>query len=153
MAFTYQESVTLEKCTCVTCSGVFALNAEYLAHARNNKGGYFCPYCGAKWCWSESELDRVKKALSAAKCETMNEARRRDEAERAATLANIAADQAVHERLKVERKLKRVHAGVCTCCNRFVKQLAKHMQTKHPEVYEGPKQDSEKSVGIVPKKR
>jgi hypothetical protein len=45
-----------------------------------------------------------------------------------------AAEQA---RLKAERKTKRIekriHAGVCPCCNRTFQNLARHMNTKHPD--------------------
>jgi hypothetical protein len=31
------------------------------------------------------------------------------------------------------RHKKRASAGVCPCCNRTVSQMAKHMQSKHPD--------------------
>lgn len=36
-------------------------------------------------------------------------------------------------RKAVEKKLNRVSAGTCPCCNRSFKQLAAHMKNKHPD--------------------
>lgn len=45
----------------------------------------------------------------------------------------------ISEKNKLSRQLKRVHKGVCPCCNRTFKQLSLHMQNKHP-TYEPNKQ-------------
>lgn len=39
----------------------------------------------------------------------------------------------INEKNILSRKLKRVHKGVCPCCNRTFENLQKHMETKHPE--------------------
>ena len=39
-----------------------------------------------------------------------------------------------NRRMKAEKQLKRVHNGVCPCCNRSFQNLQKHMKTKHPEI-------------------
>lgn len=121
---TYTETVTLEKLTCGHCAGVFALNASFLNHARNNRGGYNCPYCQTPWSWFESEADRLRKQieqkqreLSAVKCELLH-------------AQNVACDER-KARQGAEKKLRRVNAGVCPCCNRTFQNLARHMATKH----------------------
>ncbi len=122
MSTTFTEFVTLEKQSCGQCGGLFALNLEFLEHARKNKGGYHCPYCDTRWSWNESEADRLRaqleekeRLLTVAKCAEANERSAKETAEK-----------------KLRRTCTRVKAGVCPCCNRTVKQLAAHMATKHP---------------------
>ena len=118
--------VSLEQKSCGRCGGVFALNAEFLKHARDHRGGYFCPYCQTWWSWSESEADRLRKQL--------------EEKSRELTIAksdalrnaHAAADERAAKR-KLEKKLRRVKAGVCPCCNRTFQNLARHMANKHPD--------------------
>lgn len=123
---TFVVDVVLEKKTCGKCGGVFALNAEFVNNARDNKGGYTCPYCLTYWSWSESEADRLRKQieeksreLTAQKCETL----------RQQNLKEIE----IKTREAAERKLKRVAKGVCPCCKRTFPNLARHMETKHSE--------------------
>ena len=40
---------------------------------------------------------------------------------------------------KIEKQLKRIHKGVCPCCNRSFTNLKRHMETKHPEHPSPPK--------------
>lgn len=122
---TFTETVTLEKDTCGKCGGVFALNKSFTDHARANKGGYNCPYCQTRWYWNESDADRLRKQLEArdrelreSKCETLRKQQLLDLEQQA--------------REKAERKLRRVHNGVCPCCKRSFTNLQRHMATKHP---------------------
>jgi hypothetical protein len=39
----------------------------------------------------------------------------------------------ISEKNKLSRQLKRVHRGVCPCCNRTFDNLHKHMETKHKD--------------------
>ena len=41
--------------------------------------------------------------------------------------------ETITEKNKLSRQLKRVHKGVCPCCNRSFVNLAKHMETKHKD--------------------
>jgi len=41
------------------------------------------------------------------------------------------ASQHASDAAKAQRKLKRVHRGVCPDCNRSFENLARHMHTKH----------------------
>lgn len=49
---------------------------------------------------------------------------------------------------KLEKQLKRIHKGVCPCCNRSFQNLKNHMETKHPEVL-----GIEKKPFVAPKKK
>lgn len=123
---TFIESVTLEAIDCGSCGATFALNAKFLENARRSKGGYTCPYCRTGWGWQKSEAEKLREQLeekqselTRARCETINERRLKETAD------SLAAESA--------RKLARVTNGVCPCCNRTFKNLARHMATKHPK--------------------
>jgi Asp-tRNA(Asn)/Glu-tRNA(Gln) amidotransferase A subunit family amidase len=56
-------------------------------------------------------------------------------AERDQAKAEARGQKAAKTRIKNDRDRirDRVGAGVCPCCNRTFKQLARHMQAKHPD--------------------
>ena len=118
-------SVQLTEINCGVCGGVYAVNAMFHKH-KQDKGGYWtCPYCKCDWGFdkSETELARTQRELE-------EERKRRNDA-----LAR--ANEAAAARDKAERALKRhktrAKNGVCPCCKRTFKQLARHMKSKHPE--------------------
>lgn len=126
MPATFTETITLEKQECGKCGGIFALSNRFLTHARENKGGFHCPYCATPWSWSESNEDRLRKQLdakerevTAAKSEAMKE--------------RVLKEQAIAATAAKEKQIQRVHKGVCPCCNRSFTNLRRHMATKHPE--------------------
>lgn len=77
----------------------------------------YCPL-GHSWTYQETEADRLRAALATA------------ERQAASRLARLDQEQA--RRKTAERKLKRVTAGVCPCCNRTFQNLARHMKGQHP---------------------
>lgn len=120
---------TFHVVSCYTCSIRFGITREL--HRRvvtDAQGSVFCPACGNRSCWRESADQKVIKELQkkleweAAECARQKTLRDQ---------ADARAASYFDEKSKVERKLKRVHAGICPYCNRFVKQLARHMETKH----------------------
>lgn len=113
--------VTLEltQITCGQCGGTYAI-AERYRQQKYDKGEYWnCPYCKCSWGYGEGELARAQKELEAEK-----ERHRR-------TLAR--ENEAIAEKAKLDRKLKRVQRGVCPQCNRTFTNLARHMECKHKE--------------------
>ena len=43
---------------------------------------------------------------------------------------------------QLTRLQKRIHAGVCPCCNRTFTNVARHMKTKHPNVVSLPQKQT-----------
>lgn len=111
-------------CDCGTCGVPYTVPEVRYQSMRTEGGFAHCPN-GHAWGWKEgtkqrdelrAERDRLKQAL----------AQRDDEiAELRAAEANATQQH--------KRTMKRVHAGVCPCCNRTFKNLARHMASKHPE--------------------
>lgn len=119
------QTITLEEITCGGCGIVFAMPKDILEDKQRNAGSFYCPN-GCRRGWLETDADRLRKQLAAkevelrqSKCETLSARRQRDEEAAAKAL--------------VERKLSRVHKGVCPCCKRSFQNLQRHMATKHPE--------------------
>lgn len=48
-------------------------------------------------------------------------------------LQNRLLDE-MNEKKVLSNQLKRVHKGVCPCCNRSFQNLKKHIENKHPEL-------------------
>jgi RNase P subunit RPR2 len=101
----------------------FILRSKYKARRLDHKN-FWCPNCGrSQYYPQESDNEKLERRLAFEK-------RRRESAEREAKYQKDCArtQKAAKTRLK-----NRVKHGVCPCCNRTFKQLARHMKNKHPE--------------------
>lgn len=134
------QKILLEKMVCGTCGITHAAPRDWVERRRAEAGDIHCPN-GCRRVWKESDADRLRKQLEnrerelrEAKCETLRKQQLLD------------AEQLLRE--KAEKKLRRVSNGVCPCCKRFVKQLANHMKTKHPDLCE--KQNNQATVKKLP---
>lgn len=116
--------VTLTEVNCGCCGGTYAINEKYRAY-RAEKGGFWnCPYCQVSWGYSKegTEAEKLRKELEA-------ERKRKLEALARGNEERIRADKAEK---KLKQHTRRVSNGVCPCCSRTFKQLARHMASKHP---------------------
>lgn len=107
------------------CGLPFAMPTRLYNQCRNNGTTFHCPL-GHAITFKETQSDIIRRERGRLKQEN---ARLEDENKNALATAN----QQRELKLKVERKLKRVQKGVCPCCTRSFQNLARHMQTKHPE--------------------
>lgn len=121
--------LTLEAETCCKCGCVFGINDAVRARLLNNGETFYCTN-GHGQHYTETEAQRHARAMAAKQAEL-------DAKQRELTAAKCRLLTEQEERVKAERKCrrmtKRIHAGVCPCCNRTFSNLARHMQTKHPE--------------------
>lgn len=114
-----QQSIDLETEDCCNCGVMFAMPASMRRRLQERGGSFYCPN-GHSQHYTETEVMRLREQLSAqVRMATQN----LDRALRAEALAK-----------EKDRKLCRVHNGVCPCCKRTFQNLARHMKTKHPEV-------------------
>ena len=115
---------------CPMCQCVYAIPEDLHDRAGADSDVYFhCPN-GHSLHYTETlreKLDRQKRATEYAKNRAISWMDQCGAAERSgrATKGHVT-------RLK-----KRVAAGVCPCCNRTFKDLARHMKSKHPDYGEG----------------
>ncbi len=130
MSDTFLISQTFRVQTCCTCGIDFAMTCAHEDRLRETHEWFYCPH-GHKQCYTgktDAENLRVELAATVASLERSRAyGRRRGEmlhhAER-----RLSATKGVVTRIK-----NRVSKGVCPCCNRTFKDLARHMKTRHPD--------------------
>lgn len=124
-------SVTLATFACHQCGGVYGLAARFVQEARNigPSKDWLCPYCKVCTCFTEGEIQRLRKqvvakdaALDQERARSAELCRQRDRNER-----RRRATAGVLTKVK-----KRIAAGVCPCCRRTFQNLASHMKGQHP---------------------
>lgn len=118
-------SFLMEVHECGACGVVYALAKGFADNRRNDHKNWRCPN-GDVWSYSsESDEERLRRQLRAANDRAGHLAANLDQ-----TTASLRATKGVVTRQK--KKLGRVTNGVCPCCNRSFKDLARHMASKHP---------------------
>lgn len=122
---TFTEAETFEIERCCNCGMAFAMTADFQRRRLSAKDDFYCPAGHRQHYVGMTDKDRAQRLAG----ELDMERTRRRQAEKAADYA-ARSRKAVSTRL---RKVKqRVGHGMCPCCNRTFKQLAAHMETKHP---------------------
>lgn len=114
---------------CVGCGIWFGVDEYFDNERRKDKRTFFCPN-GHPMSFGEGEADRVRKQL-AEKQRELDQERQRVAMERQMRIDT--ENTLLKERKEHKRQSKRIHAGVCPCCNRTFQNVARHMATKHPE--------------------
>lgn len=113
---------------CWACGIPFALTEQFVKVLTREHKGFYCPK-GCHLGFGQSEEDKLKKQLSAERAKHDQTKASRDSArEECETLER--SRNAVRGHLT--RVKNRVGNGVCPCCNRTFKNLARHMNSKHP---------------------
>lgn len=128
-------SVDLELSTC-WCGTPHAVPAELLRKQERdlNNGrdqeAIYCPL-GHRYIKSgEGEAAKLRKWLEEREREVIRERQRHDQ-----TRVELEATERKRRALKgnITKLKRRAAAGVCPCCTRTFQNLARHMETKHPE--------------------
>lgn len=121
--------IRMEFYECWSCAVPFAMSDSFVYSARKKHKTFFCPN-GCCLRFGESDEDKLKKQLA------------RERAEHDQTRAEEKHQRRLRETSERRRsalkgqvtKIKnRVGKGACPCCNRFFKNLHRHMASKHPD--------------------
>lgn len=119
---------------CASCGLTFAITQEYEQRRRQQKDDFYCPNGHKQGFYGPNEQERRIKELEAQLKREQNavasERSARSWAESRAKGAAVSAGKAKAAKRRIEERLAH---GVCPCCHRTFKQLAAHMQAKHPE--------------------
>lgn len=111
--------------TCCSCGIPFFMPNYFKKQKLANKGEmFYCPNGHGQYYSGKSEADKLKEQL-----EKLQQEKQKQEEE----LQNRWLD-ALNEKNKLEKKMKRLTNGVCPCCNRSFHNLQQHMKKQHPEV-------------------
>lgn len=118
------------------CNVLFGLNADYDEAKRRDHSSFYCPNGHSQHFPGESKEERLRRELHNTTLEKERAERnaRVERERREAVERSEAATRGYLTRIK-----NRVAAGVCPCCTRSFKQLARHMASQHPE-YPQPKE-------------
>lgn len=120
--------VILEKQACRECGGIYALTEGYIGQRREKGGHWHCPYCDTSWLFTETEIMQLKKQLDEEFKRTMDEKQKTKDALAEAKHFKKSRDAMKGQITKVKN---RVEKGICPHCNRYFKNLHKHMKSKH----------------------
>lgn len=121
---TYQD--TLSRMTCGECGIAFAVPEQWRAKKKENGSDWYCPN-GHVRVYRESDVAIAERKLAMERqAHDQTKARARD-----------AEATARKELAKAKRLRTRAANGVCPCCKRSFKELARHMTTKHPDYAKG----------------
>jgi hypothetical protein len=91
---------------CCTCGVQFGITDEHVRELRRSHAWFYCPNGHQQHYTAKSDAELRREAERRA-ASALEEARR--------------------------RLAKRTAAGVCPCCNRSFVQLARHMESQHPD--------------------
>jgi uncharacterized Zn finger protein (UPF0148 family) len=110
---------------CANCSVPFMMTREMNNMLRANPGKtFYCPNGHGQHYTGKTPEQKKREEL---------EQKLREVEEQKDRITNRFL-QTINERNEAQRQLKRIHKGVCPCCNRSFQDLKKHMATKHPEL-------------------
>ena len=141
MTTTFERNMTQKflVVSCYTCGIPFGITSNlYKRVVTDATGSVYCPSCGSKTCWRESEHEKEKRRLKAEMESEIARVKRDKEyleasVKRHRERADIAERSLTATRGVVTRIKNRVSKGVCPCCNRSFENLHRHMTTQHPE--------------------
>jgi hypothetical protein len=123
MPYQYSQDVTLVTVECCNCGIVFAMPQSFSDQLKVSHANFYCPNGHPQHYAGKSEAEIARAAWEQEKREAARLRERAIVAERAQQKAEKA----------IAKHKKRAAAGLCTCCNRTVSQLAQHMKSKHPD--------------------
>lgn len=117
------EVVDFIQMECGNCGIPFFVPTRWRNNKINSHGSFSCPNGCSRIFVAKSEAEKLKEQLD----NVLKEKSNREE-----ELTNKWLD-ALGEKQKLSKQLKRVHKGVCPCCNRSFINLQRHMESKHPD--------------------
>lgn len=121
--------------TCILCGVVFGLNDAHQRALKETGDTFYCSN-GHGMVYGNPLKKRIEKLEAQLK---------QEEEEREYWRRSCQAEEKDHKATKnqlrgtkatLTKTKKRVGNGVCPCCNRTFKQLARHMENKHPDYQE-----------------
>ena len=119
-----QGSIDFTMIQCGGCGIAFYVPSVWHKSKINNHGSFNCPNGCNRVFTGKSEAEKLKEQMEQLKLQKEKQC---DDLEKKLLIV-------LGEKYILKRQLKRVHKGVCPCCNRSFSNLGKHMKTKHPEI-------------------
>lgn len=138
-ALTMTETVELVTEECCTCGVLFAMAAAFRQQCIDQPRGsakpkgFYCPAGHVQYYIGKSAAQRLREEQQRAEALRQRLASRDEDlrAERAGH--TVTKGQLTKTRNRLRSTERRVANGVCPCCHRTFRQLARHMAGQHPE--------------------
>jgi DNA repair exonuclease SbcCD ATPase subunit len=120
---------TLTAMVCGNCGVAFAVPEKMRAEKESDGGYWYCP----------NGHSRIYKKTTAQELEEEKARRKRAELRAQANRELLEAEERSHASTRghLTRVKKRTAHGVCPCCNRTFQNVARHMESKHPDYIAG----------------
>lgn len=115
----FNEVVTMVCLHCADCNVLFAMTKNLNERLRESHVVFYCPMGHNNYYGGDDEKQKLQKQLQEKERQLIQAANN-----------NLQKEQEIK---RITRQLNRVKKGVCPCCNRTFSDLARHMQTRHPE--------------------
>jgi len=113
---------------CANCGIAFGITTDFEERRRADHKDFMCPNGHSNFYNGESEEEKLRRENQRL---TQNRAYLEDQIRNREQQAEYERNRAKAFKGHLTRTKKRVSAGVCPCCNRTFKDLARHMETKH----------------------
>lgn len=108
---------------CVNCGMPFLMLDTFRKERMEDHQSFYCPAGHSQFYSGKTEAQKLREQL---------EQEQKSHAKELDSVQNMLLDE-INTRKKAEKQLKRLHRGVCPCCNRSFENLQRHMKHKHPE--------------------
>lgn len=123
-----EKTIELELLNCGGCGTVFGVSKVQVEQLRRTHDTFYCPNGCERHYPQKSEAELLRDQLV--------EQKRRAEfleadAQRAMQVRDAQAKQIREMQVAHAKVTSRVSKGVCPCCNRTFRNLARHMATQH----------------------
>lgn len=124
--------LTITEIVCCSCFTHFGMDSNMNQQRLNDGKAFYCPNGHKQW-YSESEVDKLKKANQRLKSDNAWYSGRAGRLEK--DLEDTKRSRAAIKG-QLTKTRKRIVNGVCPCCNRTFGDLAAHITVKHPDFKE-----------------
>lgn len=120
---TTQETFEFVLEECCSCGIPFLIPGYHRKRLLNTQEYFYCPNGHPQHYTGKTEAQKLQEQLEIEKKRSQQDLEE---------MANRLLD-AISEKTKLEKDLKRLKKGTCPCCNRSFQNLHNHMKNQHPD--------------------
>jgi hypothetical protein len=142
MTITHTYTGRLTVVDCATCHMDFGVTDKFERTRRDDHKNFFCPAGHSNYYPGRSETERLQQRLHEANQSAASLTHQLDQTR--AELSHESARRRGYQG-QLTRTRRRIANGICPCCNRTFRNLARHMAGQHPEYV--PETDGETTDG------
>lgn len=107
---------------CINCGCLFGINTEMRGELLRTHKDFYCPNGHGQHFTAETEAARLRRRLERSKSQLSSMQDQYDASER----------QRRAYKGHVTRLKRRISKGICPCCDKQFKDVARHMKSQHP---------------------